>query len=185
VRCWLALAGVLALAHGVAQAAPKTRAFYFAGDERTGQWCAFASKPLAQARALTLQDAATRQQGGSISDVMGGKVVVDRSGGLVALTVEYGPDSGDWAVTDGYRLEGARPTSLRRVIGYADGGPYHIETYERVGDRLVLKTRSRDTRYVEMPVVADVSREPYSALVLEAARIPTLPTNGVCRQSPR
>jgi len=183
MRPGLALAGAMALSLNAAQAAPKSPALHVVGDEATGRWCAFGSKRLALAAEARLREAAISRDG-SISDVLWGQAEIDPTGAVVGLTLGYGPDSGDWAVTDTYRLEDSKPVSLRRGIGYADGSPDHTETYARVGERLVLRSRSRDSRYTDMPVLTDLAREPYFPLLLQAARRSALPTTGLCTRSP-
>lgn len=125
-----ALALPLAILLLGAAPAPAGKTLYFARPYDPFRWCGYTSK--------AAQDLALR-------DSHGGESVRATyvAGRITRLTYETYPESGDWAVTDTYRVSGRR-LWLERSVGLTQGGG--IEVIERgsarIGRRIQLSVFS-------------------------------------------
>lgn len=177
-RSAILLGAMLALAAGGADA----RTLHFAGDRATGRWCVFTDRSAMLQEATRANERVERLRTGNPGDVLTGEATVARNGAIAAVIVQGGADSGDWAVTDDYRLRGGRVVSMKRVVGHADGSPHAILTYARSGDQLVRRAQTRNSGFVpDWPVYADLTDQPYFALLMKAARL-RIPPEGICRR---
>lgn len=161
----------------------EARSLYFAGDESIGRWCVYATIAAAQAEADRLVEAAIAREG-DISAVTGGAAQADRRGAVIEFTLSVGPESGDWVMTDTYRLEGGRPVAVKRDIGYANGDRPSYQTFVRQkGGWLVRRTWGGPGYLPSEPPDSNVTTQPYYVAVAEALKV-AVPAKGVCRTLP-
>lgn len=177
IRRFSLLASVVALAAGSAEA----RSLYFVGDETSGRWCVYPVR-----HAMLDQERRLHERYAKVESdeepplVLMGEARLGKDGAIQALSVSGGAHSGDWAVTDSYRLKGGRIVSMRRVVGHADGSRDAILTFQPVGGRLVLKRQNNPSGFVpDWPILSDLRREPYYRGVARAATA-SVPPQGIC-----
>lgn len=161
---------------GAGQAQAKT--LYFTGDPATNRWCVFAAKAAMLGEAERLRDAAFS------AGIRVGEGELER-GEIVRLEVVAGPESGDWAMTDTYRLRGGRVVAVERTTGYASGEPRTFQTFAwRAGAWRPDRDWGGPGYLPVEPPEADLTSQPYYLAVAQAARA-SVPAKGVCRTFPR
>lgn len=171
MRSAILLAGLLLGLATTADARPQARRLFLTTNYEESRWCAFSSRAPAEASAeenfgLTLVDA-----------------TVASNGAITRLTVVWGPESGDWAVTDTYRLKGVETDRVDRVIGDASGRPVR-QTFARRSGRLVASKTTGGPAFVpDAAPYADLTNAPFYALLRRAATAPNAPTQ-LCVASP-
>ena len=171
----------MTLLAGPAKAAV-TPTFYFIGVPDTGRWCAYATRAAMLKEERRLRDS----NDGVFVDYELGNVRVDPQGHPSALSITVFTESGDWAVTDSYRLKDGAPTHAVREVGYADGeGPVR-QNFVRTASKWRLQSSAGHAGYIpDFPLYARISDGPFYPFVMRVARGGPIPTAGFCNRLAR